>query len=235
MKEQKSVLVRILRSQNILSLAGSLAVTPAISGTATYTYDARGDLSSAGYTGGPSITYAYDALGNRTSETIVNAPLAQNSVATVPYNATNASLPLNITNATGLQITAGPAHGAANVSSLSILYTPTTGYSGADSVVYVATNAAGSSAPATVSITVNPAPPIAGNVNATVAYNSGYTNIPLSLSGGQASSVAVNSAPAHGSAQASGITISYQPATGYSGADAPTTGTAALALPASTV
>lgn len=78
------------------------AALPASAGTATYTHDARGDLSTAGYTGGPSITYAYDALGNRTSQTIVNAPLAQNSVATVPYNATNASLPLSITNATGL-------------------------------------------------------------------------------------------------------------------------------------
>jgi hypothetical protein len=47
-----------------------------------------------------------------------------------------------------------PIHGTATASGATILYTPDTGYIGADSFTYTATNAAGTSAPATVSITV---------------------------------------------------------------------------------
>ena len=164
-------------------------------GTASYTYDARGDLVGAAYSGGPSMAYVYDALGNRLSETVTLAPTAQNSSASVAYNASNVSLPLTFSNATALQITTSAGHGAAAVSGLTILYTPNTGFSGNDSLAYIAQNGAGSSTPATVAISVAAAPPVAGNVNATVAFNSGLTNIPLALSGGTAAVVAVASAP----------------------------------------
>jgi YD repeat-containing protein len=191
----------------------------AYAGTTTYNYDPRGDLVGAAYSGGPSMAYVYDPLGNRLSETVTLAPTAQNSTASVAYNASNVSLPLTFSNATALQITTSAGHGAAAVSGLSILYTPNTGFSGNDSLAYVAQSGGSSSSPATVAISVAAAPPVAGNVNATVAFNSGLTNIPLALSGGAAAVIAVASAPAHGSTQVSGIQIAYQPATGYTGAD----------------
>jgi YD repeat-containing protein len=59
-----------------LCLAALLPVTtisPAQAvGTATYSYDALGRLSSVDYGNGVTITYAYDASGNRTSQ-VVNA------------------------------------------------------------------------------------------------------------------------------------------------------------------
>jgi hypothetical protein len=57
-----------------------------------------------------------------------------------------------------------PSHGAATASGTAITYTPTRGYSGTDSFQYKATNAGGTSAAATVTITVAISnPPVAVN------------------------------------------------------------------------
>ncbi|WP_233271958.1 autotransporter domain-containing protein [Paraburkholderia acidiphila] len=70
------------------------------------------------------------------------------------------------------------------------------------------------------SLTINSIAPVAGAVTANVAYNSsGGNTIALNLSGGTAASVAVVAAPSHGTAVASGTSITYTPATGYSGPD----------------
>ncbi|WP_193317196.1 putative Ig domain-containing protein [Janthinobacterium sp. FT14W] len=61
--------------------------------------------------------------------------------------------------------------------------------------------------------------PIAGNTSATVAYGSGATVIPLNLSGGAPTSVAVASVPSNGTATANGTSISYTPTAGFGGND----------------
>jgi DNA-binding beta-propeller fold protein YncE len=63
------------------------------------------------------------------------------------------------------------------------------------------------------------APVSAGPVNASVAYDSTGTAITLNLSGGTAGSVAVATQAGHGTATASGTSISYKPASGFFGAD----------------
>ena len=84
--------------------------------------------------------------------------------------------------------------------------------------VVTATNANGTGAASAPSNAVTPVPPLAvAPVSATVAYG---TASPISLAiTGVASSVAVATAPAHGSAVASGTTITYTPAPGYAGSD----------------
>lgn len=61
--------------------------------------------------------------------------------------------------------------------------------------------------------------PVAGDVTATVAANSSANAVTLALSGGAASSVAVTTAPGHGTATASGTGITYTPTAGFSGSD----------------
>src|SRR3546814_3913275 len=56
-------------------------------------------------------------------------------------------------------------------------------------------------------------------ISATVAYGSSANPITLAISGGPATSVAVAGPPTHGSAVASGTTITYQPDAGHAGAD----------------
>ncbi|MGY3266129.1 hypothetical protein ACVWZN_002202 [Lysobacter sp. HA35] len=82
-----------------------------------------------------------------------------------------------------------------------------------------ATNTAGAGAASTPSDAVTPKPPLAaGPVSATVSYAAGATPITLDILG-TATSVAIGTAPSHGTAIASGTTITYQPAAGYAGAD----------------
>ncbi|NLS01744.1 autotransporter domain-containing protein, partial [Rhizobium sp. P38BS-XIX] len=52
-------------------------------------------------------------------------------------------------------VATGPAHGTATASGTAITYTPTSGYSGVDSFTYTASNTTGTSAPATVSVTIS--------------------------------------------------------------------------------
>ena len=63
------------------------------------------------------------------------------------------------------------------------------------------------------------AAPVAGTVSATVAANSSANAISLSITGGTATSVAIATVPSHGTATASGTSITYTPVSGYSGTD----------------
>ena len=69
------------------------------------------------------------------------------------------------------------------------------------------------------SFTVNPAAPIANNVSVTILPDSASNILPLDVTGGAATTVAVATAPTHGTANANGTTISYTPAQGYTGQD----------------
>lgn len=62
-------------------------------------------------------------------------------------------------------------------------------------------------------------PPIAGAVSTTVAHGSTVNPVSLNLSGGTATSVAVATPAGHGTATASGTSITYTPDAAYSGPD----------------
>jgi len=68
-------------------------------------------------------------------------------------------------------------------------------------------------------ITVSGQAPVANAVSTTVTGNSSNNAIVPSLSGGAAASVTVATAPLHGTAVASGTSLSYTPVAGYSGTD----------------
>ncbi len=63
------------------------------------------------------------------------------------------------------------------------------------------------------------AAPVAGAVSATVAANSSANSVTLNITGGTPTSVAVATGASHGTATASGTSINYTPASGYSGSD----------------
>ncbi|WP_180977433.1 putative Ig domain-containing protein [Janthinobacterium sp. ROICE36] len=215
-----------------LSLSGGAATSVALAsaashGTATVSGTSISYTPTAGYSGPDSFTYTASNSGGTSAQATVtitvtpNAPIAGNVSATVAYGSGATVIPLSLSGgaATSVALASAASHGTATVSGTSISYTPTAGYSGPDSFTYTASNSGGTSAQATVTITVTPNAPIAGNVSATVAYGSGATVIPLSLSGGAATSVALASAASHGTATVSGTSISYTPTAGYSGPD----------------
>jgi uncharacterized repeat protein (TIGR02543 family) len=196
-------------------------------GTATASGTSITYTPNSGYSGNDSFTYTATNVGGTSVPATVSitvnpqAPVANAVSATVAYNSSANPITLNITGGTpaSVAVASGASHGTATASGTSISYTPTNGYSGNDSFTYTATNAGGTSVPATVSITVNPQAPVANAVSATVAYNSSANPITLNITGGTPASVAVASGASHGTATASGTSITYTPTASYTGND----------------
>ncbi len=192
-----------------LSVGGSLSGTPTAFGTFNFAVTATD--SSAG--SGP-----YAATQNYSVVIEQPAPVANPVAATVGYGSTANPIALNLTGgaAASVAIAAPPTNGTAVASGTSVTYTPNPGFAGSDSFTYTAANAGGTSAPATVTITVaNPAITIAasGPLTATAgtAYSQTFTfgggaqpfsgyqvaNLPtgLAISGSSANSVTVSGTP----------------------------------------
>jgi YD repeat-containing protein len=215
-----------------LSLSGGAAASVAVStvaahGTATASGTAISYTPTSGYSGADSFQYtATNSIGTSSPATVsvtVNptAPIAGAISKTVAFNSSGNVVTLSISGgvATGVAVSTNASHGTASASGTSITYTPAANYFGPDSFQYTASNTGGTSSPATATITVNPAPPIAGAVSQTIGYNTSGTAITLSLAGGTATSVSVSTPAGHGTTTASGTSITYTPTSGYSGPD----------------
>ncbi len=180
---------------------------------------------TADYYGTDSFTYtATKDASTSAAATVsitVNPPLpsAGSFSKTVAANSSNNEIPIYANNATtSAELRSGPNYGTATVSGTTIFYTPTSGYSGYDTISYVARNVTGISSPAEITIYVTPAAPIAGDLAATVAANSSGNVVSLSVEGIVNGSV-ITGNPSHGTASISGTTLTYTPASGYSGTD----------------
>ncbi|WEK07703.1 MAG: putative Ig domain-containing protein [Candidatus Pseudomonas colombiensis] len=216
-----------------LSLSGgastSVAVTSAAShGTATASGNSITYTPTAGYSGQDSFTYtATNASGTSNSATVtvtVSAPTLAITPTNVPNSTVNSAYSQTIS-ATGgtapytYAISAGslPAGLSLNTSTGTLSGIPTA--SGTFNFTVRATDANSATGARAYSVIISGIPPVAGAVSVTVAANSSANPITLNLSGGAATSVAVSSAASHGSATASGTSITYTPTAGYSGAD----------------
>jgi hypothetical protein len=119
-------------------------------------------------------------------------------------------------------VVAGPAHGTLSGSAPNLTYTPAANYSGADSFSFKANDGTVDSNVATVTITVTPVndPPIANAQSITTPQDSPLA-IVLTASDldGDALTYSVVAGPAHGSLSGTAPTLTYTPATLYSGAD----------------
>ena len=127
---------------------GAITGTPSAPGSFNFSITAAD--SSTG-TGPYTATQAY-------AITVIDIPPVANAVSlTVAYNAAATPVTLNITGGapTSVAIGTAPTDGTAIASGTSITYQPATGYRGLFSFTYTATNSGGTSAPATVTVTVN--------------------------------------------------------------------------------
>ncbi|WP_326543303.1 IPTL-CTERM sorting domain-containing protein [Pseudorhodoferax sp.] len=109
----------------------------------------------------------------------------------------------------------------------SFLYTPNSGYTGADSFTYTASSGGSPSAPATATVTVTPAvPPTANADSYTTVAGSALTVVAPgllandSVGGGTTMTAAIASGPANGTANvAADGSFTYTPNSGFSGSD----------------
>ena len=193
--------------------------TAAVVGT-TLTYTPAAD-----YVGSDSLTYNATGPGGASDTHTVSITVAAPALPTVaaatlavPYE-TAGSVQLT---ATGVKATITvdrhPDHGSVTISGTTATYEPDPLYYGADSFTVISTNVAGSSAPATVSVTVGlpPAPTVAP-ASLTTPYEA-PGSITLTATGIY-SGFTLATQPAHGTAVLAGNVVTYTPAALHYGAD----------------
>lgn len=156
-----------------LTTGGVLSGTPTATGSFNFSVTATDSSTGTG---------PYTAVRAYTMAVADAAPVASNSVHTVVYGSANNTVPLSLSGGpvASLALTTPAAHGAAVVSGTTIQYTPTAGYAGGDSFAYTATNPSGTSAPATVTLTVSPptlvvSPSTAQTATVGTAYSRTFT------------------------------------------------------------
>ncbi|CAM5484998.1 hypothetical protein MAUB1S_08134 [Mycolicibacterium aubagnense] len=229
-------------ANGIVGTAYSAMINPASGGTAPYTYAVTGGalpsgmaLGSAGQISGTTATPGvYDFTvtardgstgtgpytGTRSYRLTITdtPPVANPASATVAYGSDANAVTLSFGGgvATSVAVASPPAHGVALPSGTSITYQPAPGYAGPDSFTYTASNEAGPSAPATVSITVTP-PVMAVAPTGSLSAQAGrsFTQT-FTFTGGAApyTQVAVTGLPAGlavSGTSANGVTISGTP------------------------
>lgn len=201
-----------------LSPGGALTGTPSAGGTFNFTVTATdgsafpGPFSgSQAYTltlAAPTIALPATPLAGGTLAAAYSAAITPASGGTAPYSyaVTAGALPGGLTlNASTGAITGTPS--ALGTFNFSITATDSSTGTGP----YTATQA--------YAITVIDEAPTGGNSSLTVVYNAPATNVPLTLSGGAPTSLAIATPPVNGTAIVSGTTITYQPNAGYAGPD----------------
>jgi uncharacterized protein with beta-barrel porin domain len=190
------------------ALPPGLTMTPAgvISGTPT---------SAASFNITVTATDKFNFQGSQAYTLAVGqpVPISVNYAATVNANG-SVSMPVTTVDTgpfTSLAITQQPAHGTATVNGLNIVYTPTHDYFGSDSLKYTATGPGGTSAPATVNITVVAgAVPVATAQAATVLAGKSVTiHAATGATNGPFTALTLTGMPATGTATVSGTDIVY--------------------------
>jgi len=116
-----------------------------------------------------------------------------------------------------LTITTAPAHGTATINGGRVSYEPNEDYIGTDSFSVTATNLGGTSAAATVSVTVDPPPiPVIAGGSMRLSFNASGSHDFAPTDRG---TLTISTAPAHGTATINGGRVSYEPNEDYIGAD----------------
>ena len=159
-------------------------------------------------------------------------PVAANDAFSVAFNSSANQLDVlaNDSDPDGdaLTITSvgAPTHGTAAVSGGKISYTPTSGFSGADTFTYAVSDGKGGTASASVTVTVQGPvnhPPVAQNDAYTVDQNSSGNALNVlandSDPDGDSLSIASVAAPGHGTATIANGKVNYAPTAGFVGSD----------------
>ncbi|WP_353098267.1 putative Ig domain-containing protein [Stenotrophomonas lactitubi] len=191
------------------SSAGVFSGTPVTAGSYTVVVRSTDD---AGYNATQSYTIvianavpvAVDDSATTPSQQAVTIPVATNDSGVI----------------TSVAVASAPAHGTATVSGMSVVYTPSGTYFGADSFTYTATGPGGTSAPATVSITINALPVPAGQPRAAVTTVAGQPvtiDTTVGATGGPFTGVTLVTPPATGTTTVTGTNITYTPLATASG------------------
>ncbi|MCX8956762.1 autotransporter domain-containing protein [Erwinia psidii] len=159
-------------SASVASSISSVTVTPVVTEShATVTVDGTAvasgsasqsvSLASGSTTSISVVVTAQDGTTRAYALSVTRAqapPVSSDSADTVAANSTDNVISLSLSGGTptAVVVVTSPGHGSAVVSGTTVTYTPVAGYSGSDSFTWHASNSGGTSADATVSLTVSP-------------------------------------------------------------------------------
>lgn len=200
-----------------LSNGGVISGTPTAGGYFNFTVTATDSSTGSGpYTGSRAYTLSIGAstinlpatsLANAAVASAYNATLNPATGGTAPYTyaVTGGNLPASLVLSASGTLSGTPT--APGTFNFSVVATDSSGGDGPYS-----------SAPQNYRLDINDAP-VAHPVSVNVGYGANATPVTLNITGGTPASVAVTGAPQHGTAIASGTSITYQPAAGFSGPD----------------
>ncbi len=228
-------------SLSVAANTSANTLSPSITGSATSLTISTAPTHGVATTSGLGLTYtpATNYIGTDTLSYIAVGPGGSSSPATVTVTVvaappTTANLTFQVNSganpisptiagtASSLALSVLPSHGTASISGLTLSYTPTTNYIGADTFTYTAIGVSGVFASSTVAINVVALAPTAASTNLTITSGSSASIDLASLISGPmftGLTVAISAAPAHGSATLSGTVLTYTPARSYAGID----------------
>ena len=161
--------------------------------------------------------------GSSPAEPVINPPTIQN-VSVVSDEDTDLSFNLTSTSTVAVTyiLTSQPQNGTATITTNVLNYSPNENWNGTESFAYIASNSAGNSLPATITITVNPIDdePITKNVSATTDEDSSV-EITLEADEFDGQSIVFNlvNDASNGSVTISNNTATYTPNQDWSGTD----------------
>ncbi len=199
------------------------AFTPGTGNTFTYACSvptaavATLTLGPAVATDGQSRT---SANSNTVSLNVVAPPTAAQQNINVSYNtAKTITLSASGTGPMTYSVVSGPSNGTlSTVNGNQVTYTPANNYSGSDSFTFKANNGF-DSAPATITLNVLGAAPVANPQSVNVTYNTAKT-ITLTATGTGSMTYSVVSGPSNGTlGTVNGNQVTYTPANNYTGLD----------------
>jgi uncharacterized protein YhjY with autotransporter beta-barrel domain len=194
---------------SVSATTGLISGTPAAQGTFAVTVSA----TNASGTGTQLVNFNISNFplpnaGGLSASTGFNTPVSINIATSVSGNFTSVAL------------ASQPANGTASINGFVVTYTPRAGFFGTDTLTYTATGPGGTTAPATISITVAAPPaPQAGNLTLATAANAAATIDLASAATGVFTSVALASSPTNGTATLNGTVVTYVPNKDYFGVD----------------
>jgi large repetitive protein len=183
---------------------------PGFFGTDTFTYTATGP----GGTTSPATISVAVATPPAPTAASLTLTTAANTVGTVDLSKGATGV------FTSVALATQPTNGTATLSGNIVSYTPNRNFFGTDSFTYTVTGPGGTTAPATVTITVNALPPLAGPLNFILPLNTPTTlDLAPFITGSAISGINVVTNPAHGTVTVNGTRVTFTPAKDYFGAD----------------
>ncbi len=192
-----------------LSSAGRISGTPVLAGAYSLRLRATDD---AGYTA--TIDYPIQIADAVPVAVDDSATTQANQAATVAVAANDTGI------VTSIALASLPSHGSAEVRGLEVVYTPAADFFGSDGFTYTASGPGGTSAPASVSLSVAALPVPQGQPQrvTTLATQPVLIDAAAGANGGPFTGVSLLEPPASGTAVVQGLTqILYTPAADGSG------------------